>query len=706
MSQLLHRSPAQNVADQGIINLQTEGLVGENHFQSTITHVGVQPLATLPNSAASFFSERCYLPQSLLGQLLQIYQDSDSSPDSPLSRFVTELLGLDRLDAIETGLAPVRDVRNLRRTTDRYGQVEYEKAQLERSLAEHRRTRDAAHKALSDALSALNGARANLGLNDTVDESNLDTVSDELRPTPEEATLSDLHDQRRRLEAIAREASRNADADAQQDERALASAHQAARERFRLWQLQFDSPIGDLRARVARILPDIDVSQPDVQEYQRLALASLREQKRQAEQRSERAVQDTKRAAEIANVLVVARKNLQTMDEEIGRIAANSSALASILAELTSLISTDVCPVCNRDFSEEGKGSLTDHVNHKVRVLTGSAERLLGLSRNRSAQQDQIERLERERAQIEARTVTEKEAIDIDRAVGGLDELILELERRAPAMSDGASLAAAETAARRALSDYQSRNLARTAEMASLTEFALSLGRSPPSALDTPQEVVACLLTVIEEKTSAQNSRITARNGARDWLGQATIELARRKGADERIAADQATHHRANEALNRAARIRADAQAIKSEVEAVRSRIIGKEFNDRLNRLWRDLFVRLAPNEPYVPSFRIPTGSTHTAEIDNDSSFRQCRWNPRRYAQRRESQYRGPHSLYCPAFDRSRATPLAHSRRPRAIDGRRSHCALCGATAHAIKAASPADNHCCPRSPAFRIPQA
>jgi DNA repair protein SbcC/Rad50 len=50
---------------------------------------------------------------------------------------------------------------------------------------------------------------------------------------------------------------------------------------------------------------------------------------------------------------------------------------------------------------------------------------------------------------------------------------------------------------------------------------------------------------------------------------------------------------------------------IKSQVETVRSRIIGKEFNDRLNRLWRDLFVRLAPNEPYVPAFRVPTESTH-----------------------------------------------------------------------------------------------
>ena len=610
MSQLLHRSPVRDAANQGIVSLQTEGLTGENNFQAVITQAGVQPHATLPNGTASFFSERCYLPQSLLGQLLQIYQDSDSAPDSPLSRFVTELLGLNRLDAIETGLAPVGDIRNFRKTTERYGQVEHEKAQLERSLAEHRRTRDAAQSALNESLSILNAARTSLGLSELIDGSQLDTVSDELRATPEEATLSALHDQRRRLEAIGREASRNGDQDALLDDSALVIVHKAASERLRLWQQQFDGPIQELRTRVASVVPNIDAALSDPEEYQHLALASLRERKRQAQEQSARATQDTRRQAEITNELAVARKNLQTVDEEIGRIAANSGALAAVLAELTSFISTDICPVCDRNFAEEDKGPLSDHVNHKVRALSGSAERLLGLSRNRSGQQEQIERLERERAQIQSRALPQREAIDLDRTAGIFDELISQLERLAPSMNDGASFAAAETAARRTLSDFQSRNLARTAAMASLAEFAISLGQSPPGTLETPQEVVARFLAVLEERTRTQNLRMTARGRARDALGQAKVELARLKDANDRIALDDASHRSLDEALKRALRVRSDAQVIKSQVEAVRSGIIGREFNDRLNRLWRDLFVRLAPNEPYVPAFRIPTEST------------------------------------------------------------------------------------------------
>lgn len=56
--------------------------------------------------------------------------------------------------------------------------------------------------------------------------------------------------------------------------------------------------------------------------------------------------------------------------------------------------------------------------------------------------------------------------------------------------------------------------------------------------------------------------------------------------------------------------MREEGQAIRRAVDTARSSIIRREFNNRLNRLWRDLFVRLAPGEPFVPAFRIPTSAT------------------------------------------------------------------------------------------------
>jgi exonuclease SbcC len=74
----------------------------------------------LPTDKAQFFSERCYLAQPTLGRLLEIYQKADATRQSPLTRFVKELLRLDELDALVEGLHTAGDVRRTRNTSSTY----------------------------------------------------------------------------------------------------------------------------------------------------------------------------------------------------------------------------------------------------------------------------------------------------------------------------------------------------------------------------------------------------------------------------------------------------------------------------------------------------------------------------------------------------------------------------------------------------------
>ncbi|MCB1547595.1 MAG: AAA family ATPase, partial [Hyphomicrobiaceae bacterium] len=75
----------------------------------------IQGEGRLSEEQARFYTERCYLAQASLGRLLEIYEHQDArNTDSPLTRFVKEMLGLDALDALIDGLHLSGDVRRFR----------------------------------------------------------------------------------------------------------------------------------------------------------------------------------------------------------------------------------------------------------------------------------------------------------------------------------------------------------------------------------------------------------------------------------------------------------------------------------------------------------------------------------------------------------------------------------------------------------------
>lgn len=51
------------------------------------------------------------------------------------------------------------------------------------------------------------------------------------------------------------------------------------------------------------------------------------------------------------------------------------------------------------------------------------------------------------------------------------------------------------------------------------------------------------------------------------------------------------------------------ARDLARKAREVRTSIIRRVFNDSLNLIWRDLFVRLAPEEPFVPAFALPNNT-------------------------------------------------------------------------------------------------
>ena len=58
---------------------------------------------------------------------------------------------------------------------------------------------------------------------------------------------------------------------------------------------------------------------------------------------------------------------------------------------------------------------------------------------------------------------------------------------------------------------------------------------------------------------------------------------------------------------------------------------MGQVFNDSLNASWRDLFVRLAPDEPFIPAFALPQATKGDVEARLETYYRDGRkgGNPR-----------------------------------------------------------------------------
>lgn len=601
--QLLHRS-----ADEGSVQLKVMSGTMEERFRAILNTNGAQSIAALDERRANSFRERAFLPQSMLGQLLQIYQDAGNDASSPLAQFVSELLGLDRLDALETGLHPLADVRNVRKTVDGWLETENEKSRLDRLLSDQRKTRDQQSEEVLSAISDLSILCAALGLTTDVKEDTLDDVAAALSDSDDSTKFARLTDQQRRLASIGREIESAQNASGPNATITAAGAEEASKA-FLRWESDYGVSISSLRRRVESFLPEVTLPS-DPEEFAEAVLSRLHLDHKHLSERVSEARIDIARHALAQDELNVASRQLVTMEKELAQISGSAGSLGSLLAELTSFISGEICPVCDRDFSEVGEVPLSQHIHGKVRTLSASAERLLTIGRTRSEIQVIIDRLNREIEVISARKLEEKELAELDRRLASVQVLKSEFESLIETLREGGRLRRADIAARRAVSEAQTHQISLAAAFETLSEFAFSIG-APALEEGEPFETAAARLDAILLAQAARlDERLSMRRKGADHIASIRSAVVRRQEADKLIAADNESWLSANQALQRAQVLRDQGNEIRSAVDRVRSTIIRREFNDRLNRLWRDLFVRLAPGEPFVPAFRVPESST------------------------------------------------------------------------------------------------
>ena len=206
---------------------------------------------------ARFYVERCYLTQATLGRLLEIYEHQDNRrTDSPLTRFVKGMLGLEALDALIDGLHAAGNVTRFRTTAPNFWEARDKAAALSQAV---RTAQDAVTAVIAEQAAAESAVRElvgpSLAVGEAIEPAGLRRALEQ-RKNEETARLAELAAIRRDVEAAGSQvtAAVQADADGVQ---ATAEARSAqARQQLTHWQRGPGAALLTLLIAIQAMFPD------------------------------------------------------------------------------------------------------------------------------------------------------------------------------------------------------------------------------------------------------------------------------------------------------------------------------------------------------------------------------------------------------------------------------------------------------------------
>ncbi|MDF0597739.1 AAA family ATPase [Psychromarinibacter halotolerans] len=589
-------------------------------YSTRIGEDGFSDLVNMPADMAAFFSERAFLPQSLLSQLLQIYQDSSSSMNSPLASFVGELLGLDQLDAIESGLQSLKDVRNLRKRSGVFTELEEREALVKSRDERDRKLADSISSEADAALGELAERLRALEIYDVPNFSNYREIIERALSLPHESNLREAIGRQRELSAIVAQIKDSELYNQEELESALTRLDNVTSE-YNQWNSQHRPKILDLEYSFYEVISEASLEADFLQSWHGARKISEAELQRHSD-RLHGIRHDLSEIDKLTQELKEAQREVTAADEKIASIPDSAGSLASLLSEIGAFIVEDRCPVCERNFKECNEGPLTEKVHGKVKALSRSADQLIALSAER-AKSERIKATCFERiGELRSRLPEQEEIASLEVKIEKINTFLQELTLSSHVLDEGKELRDSELGLRREISAYNSMQSVLSAARETLSQFAREIKYQSSDervSLGTLGDALREELSKRERKyrvlTDTQ-SRVREIRTVIDRLREESDENQRLRNANKaELEVEQLR-------MQKAAEIRRQGGVLRASVDEVRSRIIRREFNERLNHLWRDLFVRLAPNEPFVPAFSVPTSETQRLEPKLVTNFR------------------------------------------------------------------------------------
>lgn len=325
--------------------------------------------------AAQFYTERCYLDQVSLGQLLELYQYREGKEESALARFVNELLGLEQLDALRTGLSDATDFRHLKKLCESLADAETEAKRGNADLSSATKELESARVIMTRSHSELVEAMESLGLviPETEGADIIHRAANLLRsngPADANAMVTldrSLTEFRGRINAVAKRPSLQR----LEEARVTCRSAEASYER---WVEEHRATIEAWQAEIEAL--EMTISEPTAE--------ALERELQRIDEGIGRQDALVAAASRLEQQLTDRREIMHTLEDRFAGVQETAGSLAEGLAALREHAVENVCPVCDRDFGETSSTHLTTHIDRKIAELTTQGGELRELRQQRN----------------------------------------------------------------------------------------------------------------------------------------------------------------------------------------------------------------------------------------------------------------------------------------------------------------------------------
>lgn len=566
------------------------------------------------------YSERCYLAQSTLTRLLEFYEDK-SANGTALTRFVKELLQLDALDALIDGLYDAGDVRRLRGHAVSFWDLREQLPSLEDELIRLATELTAAE---GQATQLTSSARERLSPHwPQVASLSAQAMLELLKEQSQEPELQRLTQLRRELNDTVSQSQRVVSAIAADRRTAIEAAAGAADATLRGWVDTIGQRMTNLFDKLGGYFSDLPSPIQNRPEYAR-AYAHRAVSHEVA--RCQQIQSKDQTAQELVSTLQTDRQGLaarlEEIDKQIAQHSHEAGQLAQALSAVVPHVHTEECPVCSRDFREVSSSPLLGHLTTRIASLTQSAGLLSALSRERANTLSAVAARDREISVAQTQVLTAESRTEYGRRLATLAQALRDLAAFEGEAKAGETLFGQAADAARALASARAVDQQSSAIRDAAGRYATVLSLDPIGASEPLQAALERFLAEV----TARLERLTAKESARRDGEAALRELLLKQQNIEAIKQRQLERRTARRALHAAKeageRTMEQARELLRLAQVERSRVVGQVFNESLNTAWRDLFVRLAPDEPFIPAFALPRATKGGVEARLETHYR------------------------------------------------------------------------------------